>query len=61
MIKEYYDTFLGEGATTKLTNDIKANPGIKFDIVGYTQVAVNDLFVRSSILVQWENNFKESK
>ncbi|MGV3007016.1 hypothetical protein [Streptococcus pluranimalium] len=61
MIKEYYDTFLKENATAKLSKDIEANPGISFKIVGYTQVVVNDFFIRSSILVQWGNNFKESE
>ena len=61
MIKEYYDTFLKEDATEKLSKDIEANPGSSFEIVGYTQVVVNDFFIRSSILVQWGNNFKESE
>ncbi|WP_316605918.1 hypothetical protein [Streptococcus pluranimalium] len=61
MIKEYYDTFLEENATAKLSKDIEANPCISFKIVGYTQVVVNDFFIRSSILVQWGNNFKESE
>lgn len=30
MIKEYYDTFLKENATAKLSKDIEANPGISF-------------------------------
>lgn len=47
MIKEYYDTFLNEDATEKLSKDIEANPGISFEIVGYTQVVVNDFFIRS--------------
>ena len=61
MIKEYQDTFLNEDETEKLSKDIEANPGISFEIVGYTQVVVNDFFIRSSILVQWGNNFKESE
>ena len=44
-----------------IAKDIEANPGISFEIVGYTQVVVNDFFIRSSILVQWGNNFKESE
>ena len=61
MIKEYQDTFLNEDETEKLSKDIEANQGISFEIVGYTQVVVNDFFIRSSILVQWGNNFKESE
>lgn len=61
MIKEYCDTFLKENATAKLSKDIEANQGISFEIVGYTQVVVNEFFIKSSILVQWGNNFKESE
>ena len=61
MIKEYYDTFIEEDATAKLTKDIEANPDVSFEIVGYTQVVVNDFFIRSSILVQWGKNFKKSE
>ncbi len=47
MIKEYYDTFLNEDETEKLSKDIEANQGISFEIVGYTQFVVNDFFIRS--------------
>ena len=59
MIKEYYDTFLEDDATAKLTKDIESNPGVPFEIVGYAQVVVNDFFIRSSILVKWGNDFKK--
>ena len=39
MVKEYRDDFLGEKAFEKLNKDIDANPGIDFEIVGYTQTA----------------------
>lgn len=39
MLKEYRDDFLGEKAFEKLNKDIDANPGVGFEIVGYTQTA----------------------
>ena len=46
MIKEYRDNFLGDSATYKLNKDIKHNPGIGFNIVGYSQtIQQNGLFL----------------
>lgn len=63
MIKEYRDDFLGEKAFEKLNKDINANPGIDFEIVGYTQTAFgNGMHIPlSAILVKWNNFLKESK
>lgn len=60
MIKEYYDTFLDKDAVTELNRDIEENPGVTFEIVGYTQTTPNDLFIRKSILVKWGTGFKEN-
>ncbi|VKT35402.1 Uncharacterised protein [Streptococcus pneumoniae] len=62
MIKEYRDDFFGEKAFEKLNKDIDANPGIGFEIVGYTQTAfVNGMHIPlTAILVKWGNFFKES-
>ena len=63
MVKEYRDVFLGEKAFEKLNKDIDANPGIDFEIVGYTQTAfVNGMHIPLiAILVKWNNSFKESE
>ncbi|HEU9519731.1 TPA: hypothetical protein VWX62_001216 [Streptococcus pneumoniae] len=74
MIKECRDDFLGEKAFEKLNKDIDANPGIGFEIVGYTQTAfVNGMHIEkgglrcitnlplTAILVKWGNFFKESE
>lgn len=55
MIKEYRDDFLGEKAFEKLNKDIDANPGVDFEIVGYTQTAfVNGMHIPlTAILVKW--------
>lgn len=63
MVKEYRDDFLEEKAFEKLNKDIDANPGIDFEIVGYTQTAVvNGMHIPlTAILVKWNNSFKESE
>lgn len=63
MVKEYRDDFLGEKTFEKLNKDIDANPGIDFEIVGYTQTAfVNGMHIPlTAILVKWNNSFKESE
>lgn len=63
MVKEYRDDFLGEKAFEKLNKDIDANPGVGFEIVGYTQTAfVNGMHIPlTAILVKWNNFFKESE
>lgn len=63
MVKEYRDDFLEEKAFEKLNKDIDANPGIDFEIVGYTQTAfVNGMHIPlTAILVKWNNSFKKSE
>lgn len=63
MIKEYRDDFLGGKAFEKLNKDIDANPGVGFEIVGYTQTAfANGMHISlTAILVKWGNFFKESE
>lgn len=64
MIKEYRDEFFGEKAVKKLNKDIDANPGIDFEILGYTQVLSSGDRIRiplTAILVKWNNFFKESE
>ena len=63
MLKEYRDDFLGEKAFEKLNKDIDANPGVSFEIVGYTQTAfINGMHIPlTAILVKWGNFLKESE
>ncbi|CYW09913.1 hypothetical protein [Streptococcus suis] len=59
MIKEYRDRQHGLNAIDQLNNDIKNNPGIDFEIVGYQNVVVKigyNLLV-TSILVRWGEFF----
>lgn len=63
MIKEYRDNFLGDSATDKLNKDIKHNPGIGFNIVGYSQtIQQNGLpIILSSILVMLDDFFSDAE
>ena len=59
MIKEYRDRQLGLNAIDQLNNDIKNNPGIGFEIVGYQNTVIKtdyNLLV-TSILVRWKTFF----
>ncbi|CZA70707.1 hypothetical protein [Streptococcus suis] len=59
MIKEYRDRQHGLNAIDQLNNDIKNNPGIVFEIVGYQNTVIKtdyNLLV-TSILVRWETFF----
>ncbi|HEM5914769.1 TPA: hypothetical protein U2A93_000768 [Streptococcus suis] len=59
MIKEYRDRQHGLNAIDQLNNDIKNNPGICFEIVGYQNTVIKtdyNLLV-TSILVRWETFF----
>ncbi|HFI0076834.1 TPA: hypothetical protein ACGO3I_000949 [Streptococcus suis] len=59
MIKEYRDGQHGLNAIDQLNNDIKNNPGIVFEIVGYQNTVIKtdyNLLV-TSILVRWETFF----
>lgn len=44
MIKEYRDRQLGLNAIDQLNNDIKNNPGIGFEIVGYQNTVIKTYY-----------------
>lgn len=54
-IKEYRDIPLVSSAVEKLNMDIKNNPGLKYEIVGYA-IRKDEVFciTVSGILVRWE-------
>lgn len=55
MIKEYIDIPLLKSAVNELNIDIKNNPGLKYEIVGYS-ICKDETFSStvSGILVRWE-------
>lgn len=54
-IKQYTDIPLIKGAVNELNMDIKNNPGLKYEIVGYSICKDETLCITlSSILVRWE-------
>lgn len=57
VIKEYTDIPLVRSAVKDLNTDIKNNPCLKYEIVGYSTCR-NDVLgmIISTILVRWEGN-----
>ena len=55
MIKEYIDIPLLKSAVNELNMDIKNNPGLKYEIVGYS-ICKDETFspTVSGIFVRWE-------
>ena len=54
-IKQYTDIPFIKGAVDALNMDIKNNPGLKYEIVGYSICKDETLYITiSSILVHWE-------
>ena len=57
VIKEYTDIPLIRSAVKELNMDIKNNPGLKYEIVGYSICKDEVLHVTvSGVLVRWEGN-----
>ena len=55
MIKQYTDIPFMKGAVDELNMDIKNNPGLKYEIVGYSSCKDETHCITiSSILVHWE-------
>ena len=62
-IKQYTDIPLLKSAVNELNTDIKNNPGLKYEIVGYS-ICKDETFCTtvSGILVRWEGTpFEVSK
>ena len=59
MIKQYRDRQLGLNSLDQLNNDIKNNPRIGFEIVGYQNTVIKTYYnlLVTSILVRWETFF----
>lgn len=54
-MKQYTDILFIKGAVNELNMDIKNNPGLKHEIVGYSICKDETLGITiSSILVRWE-------
>lgn len=54
-IKEYIDIPLVASAVEDLNTDIKNNPGLKYEVVGYSVCRDENLCMAvSAILVRWE-------
>lgn len=54
-IKEYIDIPLVASAVEDLNTDIKNNPGLKYEVVGYSVCRDKKLCMAvSAILVRWE-------